>query len=360
MAKINKPNFTTLWASEGNVTPPSLDQILSGWQMNQFPPSDVTNYQMNKVESAISYIYQMGVPEWSDDIEYQENSLTLNKVDGLIYRSKRVNKGKAPQLSSDDWVVAFDRFGASNDLREIINKIMIQDGYLPFYVTKANPNMTGIASAPAFKASVGNPSQNRGFNFENYENTGVFSQGGDLLLASGGVVNGRIKNTPPTLDMNDNTLVTTALLKKVIDEIKVATQLPVGMSIISNNKENPATYLGYGTWIQDVQGKALVGVMANAGSDVPNWVKYADSTSGDSYTTRLAVENLPSFRAQLLLNTWVHGDDASGEGAILTANRNYRDGTQTPKNSYADFQGENLPFSNVQPSQTKFIWTRTA
>ncbi|QIW91555.1 hypothetical protein vBAbaMD22_42 [Acinetobacter phage vB_AbaM_D22] len=360
MAKLNKPDFTTLWASEGNVTAPSLNQMLSGWQMNQFPPSDVTNYQMNKVETAISYIYQMGIPEWDDKVEYQINSLALNKVDGLIYRSKTVNIGKAPQLSANDWVVAFDRFGASDDLRVTLNKILNQDGYLSFYVTKSNPQMVGIATAPSFKAAVGAPSQGTGFGFTNYETTGVFSQGGDLLFASDGVVNGRIKKDAPTLEMNDNTLVTTALLKKVIDEIKLATQLPIGMSIITNNKENPATYLGYGTWIADLQGKALVGVNTAAGSDAPNWVKYADSTSGDSYTTKLATENLPSFRAQLLLNTWVHGDDASGSGAILTANRNWESGTQLPDKSYADFQGENIPFSNVQPSQTKFIWTRTA
>lgn len=328
--------------------------------MNQFPPSDITNFQMNKVESAISYLYQMGIAEWDEEVEYQENSLALNKVDGLVYRSKTVNKNKAPQMSQADWVVAFDRFGASDDLRSTLNKILNQDGYLTFYVTKSNPLMSGIATAPSFKAAVGNPSQSTGYGFTNYETTGIFSTGGDLLLSAGGVVNGRIKKDAPTLEMNDNTLVTTALLKKVIDEIKVSTQLPIGMSIITKNKENPATYLGYGTWVPDLQGKALVGVNTAAGSDAPNWVKYADSTSGDSYTTKLAVENLPSFRAPILLNTWVGGDDASESGAILTANRQYRNGTQYPDKSYADFNGENIPFSNVQPSQTKFIWTRTA
>ncbi|UJE34680.1 putative tail fiber protein [Acinetobacter phage vB_AbaM_P1] len=360
MAKIAKPEFKTLWAQEGNVTPPSLNQVLSGWQMNQFPPSNITNYQMNKVESAIAYIFQMGIPEWDKDIEYQINSLALHKTNGLVYRSKTVNTNKDPMTSGTDWAVAFDKFGASDDLRAELVKIMTQDGYIPYYVKISNPVMNGVARAPAFRAAVGQPSGTTGFQFENYNTTGVFCQGGDLLLSAGGVVNGRIKSIPPTLSMDDNTLVTTALLKKVIDEIKVATQLPVGMSIISNNKANPATYLGYGTWVQDVQGKALVGVKANAGTGDPDWVKYVDSTSGDAYTTTLDVRNLPSFRANILLNTWVGGDDASGEGAILTANRQWRSGTQLPDKSYADFQGENVPFSNVQPSQTKFIWTRTA
>lgn len=360
MAKINKPDYTTLWASEGNVTAPSLNQTLSGWQMNQFPPSGVTNYQVNKIETTLAYLYQMGIPEWTDKVEYQPNSLALHPTNGLVYRSKTVNKAKNPMTSGTDWGVAFDSFGASNDIRTEVVKIMGTDGYVPYYVKKSDPVMDSTAKAPAFRANVGAPSGSVGFHFANYLTTGIFSQGGDLLLSSGGVVNGRIKSIAPTVEMNDNTLVTTALLKKVIDEIKVATQLPIGMSIISANKANPATYLGYGTWVQDLQGKALVGVMANAGTDIPDWIKYVDSTSGDSYTTKLDVKNLPSFRAPLLLNTWVGGDDASEAGAILTSNRNYRSGTQLPDKSFADFQGENLPFSNVQPSQTKFIWTRTA
>lgn len=360
MAKIQKPDFTTLWASQGNVQAPDISQVLSGWQLNQFPPSNVTNYQMNKVESAIAYLFQMGISEWTDKIEFQPNSLAMHPKDGLVYRSKTVNKGKDPQTSGTDWAIAFDKYGASEDLRQEVIKIMSQDGYLPFYVKVSDPIMNGPAKAPAFRANVGAPSGAVGYGFANYLTTGMFSQGGDLLLAAGGNVQGRIKSVPPTLEMNDNTLVTTALLKKVIEEIKIASQLPVGMSIISNNKANPSTYLGYGTWVQDMQGKALVGVVSNAGTDMPDWVKYVDSTSGDSYTTKLDVKNLPSFRANILLNTWVGGDDASGEGAILTANREWRSGTQMPDKSYADFQGENLPFSNVQPSQTKFIWTRTA
>ncbi|MFA1104205.1 hypothetical protein ACDI66_26360, partial [Klebsiella pneumoniae] len=71
MAKIQKPDFTTLWASQGNVQAPDISQVLSGWQLNQFPPSNVTNYQMNKVESAIAYLFQMGISEWTDKIEFQ-------------------------------------------------------------------------------------------------------------------------------------------------------------------------------------------------------------------------------------------------------------------------------------------------
>lgn len=360
MAKSPKPDFTNVWATQGNLVAPSLNQLLSGWQQNQFPPSGVTNYQMNKVESAISYIFQMGIPEWTAEVEYQINSLALHPTNGLVYRAKTINKAKNPMTSGTDWAVAFDQFGASNDLRTELTKIMTVDGYLGYYVKKSDPVMTGVAKAPAFRAGVGAPAGNTGFQFENYNTTGMYSQGGDLLFSANGIVNGRIKSIAPTLEMNDNTLVTTALLKKVIDEIKVATQLPIGMSIISSNKANPSTYLGYGTWIQDLQGKALVGVMANAGTDMPDWVKYVDSTSGDSYTTKLSAENLPSFRAPILLQTWVGGDDASEAGAILTSNRNYRTGTQYPDKSFADFKGENLPFSNVQPSQTKYIWTRTA
>ena len=210
MVAIVKPDFENIWASEGGVAPPTLDQILSGWKQNQFPPSEISNFLQKRVDSAIAYLYQNGLPDWDKKIEYQKASLV--KYEGKHYISKTVNINKAPRAESPDWTIAFDAYGASNDLRAEIAKIMGVDGYVPFYVKKSDPIMTAKAKAPSFEADV---SITNGFSFKGYK-SGMYSLGGDLLFVSGGVTNGRIKNTPPTLEMNDDTLVTTALLNKVI------------------------------------------------------------------------------------------------------------------------------------------------
>lgn len=355
MTIVIKPSMENLWGSEGGIGNPTLEQILSGWKQNQFPPSEIANFLQNKVETAIRYLYQTGISEWTDTEDYKKNSLVLDA--NKIYLSKGANKNKRPSLSPTEWSIAFDSFGANDDLRVEVSKILRDDGYLPQYVKRSDPDMQSKAKAPSFEADVG---ATQGFKFKAY-NSGMTSLGGDLVFISGGAVNGRIKNTPPTLDMNDDTLVTTALLKKVIEEIQVKVQLPVGWSVITNNKKPPSdpAQLGYGTWVLDVQGRALVGVSNGTAENVPSWVRDPDSEYG-GYVKAINVNNLPSFKAPLLLQTWVNGDDAAGSGAILTAGRNYTNGTQYPVNSTAEFKGANEPMEVVQPSQTKYIWTRTA
>lgn len=360
MPAIQKPIFNTIWASEGGMSVPDLDQILTGWVDNQFPPSEVANFLQNKIETAISYLYQVGIPTWDNLTQYRVNSFA--QKDGIVYLSKTENVDKDPSITpNSDWRVAFDAFGASDDLRLEVGRIVNSDGYLRHYVKKSDPVMDARAKAPSFEADVGTPDTARGYSFKQYPTTGLFNVGGDLLLSSGGVVNGRIKNTPPTLEMNDDTLVTTALLKKVIDQLEKKTQIPVGWSVITKNPKPPSdpAQLGYGVWVQDVQGRALVGVSNSTSVSDPEWIKDPDSQFGE-YTKVLTKANLPSGQIPIRLETWVHGDDASGAGAILTSDRNYANGTQYPKNSWAELGGEDEPLSIVQPSQTKYIWTRVS
>ena len=359
MVAIVKPDFENIWASEGGVGNPTLDQILSGWKQNQFPPSEISNFLQKKIETAISYLYQCGLPDWDKKIEYQKTSLV--RYGNLHYIAKTVNRDKTPNLSTNDWAIAFDRFGASDDLRAMVNNILNVDGHLPFYVRKNDPVMYAKAKAPSFEAGVG---ISEGFNFKNYS-SGMRCVGGDLILQSGGVVNGRIKNTPPTLEMNDDTLVTTALLNKVIEQIKKETQIPIGWSVITSNKKPPSDkdQLGYGTWIMDAQGKSIVGVSAENAIGIPEWTRGPDSVFGE-YVHTMTIPEIARHRDTF------PADDQLIEQFDLERNPNLvgrrYDATSTTSKDYASgwtylpYVGESKPFNVVQPSQTKFVWTRTA
>lgn len=357
MTIYNAPSLEDLWASEGGMKEVDSNKYKEGWRLHEFPPSEVVNFLQNKVEEAIAWIIQNGLPEWLPKMEYKLGSFTTHG--GHLWKStKDKNIGSKPIEGSQDWKIAFDNFGSAASVRAIVDKIINDEGFLKLYVSKANPVMTATAIAPSFQALSG---LLQGFYFKEYPTTNITCVGGDLILSAGGVSNGRVKKDKPTLEMNDNTLVTTELLNKVVADLVKRTQIPVGYTLITNNKKPPSEkdQLGYGTWELDLQGRTPVGVSTAATESVPEWVKDVDSKEGE-YSRRITDKNLPPFRARLMLNKWVHGDDASGAGAILTADRNVRSDTQYPWESYADYQGENLPFDVVQPSQTKYFWTRIA
>jgi len=357
MTIYNTPNLEDLWASEGGMKEVDSNKYKEGWKLHEFPPSEVVNFLQNKIEEAVAWIIQNGFPEWLPKMEYKVGSYAAEG--GLIWKSTKANNiGNKPEAASTYWKIAFDNFGDAAAVKVIVDQIVDKEGYLKLYVSKARPVMDSMAFAPAFQALAGLTS---GFNFKEYPKTSVVCVGGDLVLNAEGVANGRIKKAKPTLEMNDNTLVTTELLNKVVADIVKKTQIPVGYTLITNNKKPPSDkdQLGYGSWELDLQGRVPVGVSTAATESVPDWAKDVDSKEGE-YARKLTAKNLPPFRARLMLNKWVGSDDASEAGAILTANRNVRSDTQYPWESFADFQGENLPFDVVQPSQTKYFWTRIA
>lgn len=359
MVAIVKPDYENIWSSEGGETAPSLDQIISGWRQNQFPPSEISNFLQKKVETAIQYLYQVGISDWDSKIEYQVSSLV--KRGTRHYKSKTVNIGKDPVGDTVNWVFAFDEYGASNDLRQEISQIMGIDGYVPFYVKKSDPVMTAKAKAPAFESDVG---VNNGYKFKNY-NSGMTTMGGDLVFISGGVANGRIKNTAPTLEMNDDTLVTTALLNQVIEQMKLSSRIPIGWSVITRSSKPPSdvSQLGYGTWELDLQGRAVVGATDSTAINAPEWTKDADSLFGE-YEHTMTIAEIAKHRDTF------PADDQLIQQFDLERNTNIvgrrYDADSSTSSNYASgwaflpYVGESKPFNIVQPSQVKFIWTRIA
>lgn len=358
-----KPNMLYSWGATGSINIPTIDKILEGW-VEEIPPHEMANWIENRQDLALKYLFQEGFANWDSQFEFNANSLT--KYNGVVYIAKLYNINKEPTTNPDIWEVAFDKYGAAKAVKDVVDKILNDEGFLSLYVSKAFPVMTGNAQAPSFRASSGlateaNGNNEEGFAFTGNDNSGLFrdSTSGDLVLQVDGVKVGKVNKNAVPITSDDETLVTTSFLKDYVDMITKGFQIQVGMSIITTNSANPATYYGYGTWVLDLQGRALVGVSSDVSSSTPDWVKVVDNNFGE-FNATLETANLPSFKARILLNTWVHGDDASGAGAILTANRNWEGGTQYPDKSWAEFVGESKPFSIVQPSQTKYIWTRTA
>lgn len=343
----SKPNTKLMWASEGNRAEPTSDKQLEGWTQ-EIPPHEMENWVQYKQDLAIKYLYQEGIPEWDSSFEY--NTTSYVKYNGVIYKlapdAEVPNIGKQPDVETTSWEIAFEPYGASSNSEEEIRKIKELEGYLSLYVSKANPVMDGIAVAPEFQST-----SQGGFTFQNTgTDTGMF-------LNANNEPEFRINNTPkavvrnnPSLAANDNTLVTMAMLQEFKASL-LTTQFPVGMSIITQDPRNPRDYLGFGSWERDLEGKALVGVTTDITANSPDWVKQVNNEFGE-YTHTLTVEEMARHSHDFISNNYGNTNrGSSGEP--------YQQESKTKR--YAGVIGEtggDQPHNNVQPSKTKFIWTR--
>ena len=348
----SKPNTKLMWASQGNRAEPTSDKQLDGWGQ-EIPPHEMENWVQYKQDLAIKYLYQEGIPEWDSSFEY--NTTSYVKYNGVIYKLKEgaevLNTAKQPDVETTSWEIAFEPYGASSPLAEEIRKIKELEGYLSLYVSKAKPVMNGIATAPEFQATA-----NGGHTFQNTgTDTGMF-------LNANNEPEFRINNSPkavvrnnPSLSANDNTIVTMAMLQEFKANM-FNVQFPVGISIITQDPRNPAEYLGFGSWERDLEGRALVGVTTDVTSASPDWVKTVNRNFG-AYEHQLTTGQLPPH------------DHTSGEYKyILRSTGQNTAASLGPTAGEPDLSssgivplssvGGNEPHNNVQPSKTKFIWTR--
>ena len=346
MAVISsKPNTKLPWASQGNRAEPTSDKQLEGWNQ-EIPPHEIENWIQYKQDLATKYLYQEGIPEWDSSFEY--NTTSYVKYNGVIYKLKPEaevpNTAKQPDIETTSWEIAFEPYGSSANSIEEIRKIKELDGYISLYVSKTNPVMGGIATAPEFQATpLG------GFTFQNTgTDTGMF-------LNSNNEPEFRINNIPkavvknsPSLSANDNTLVTMAMLQEFkADMFNV--QFPVGISIITQDSRNPRDYLGFGSWERDLEGRALVGVTTDVTHNSPDWVKTVNREFGE-YEHTLTTDEMPIHEHDNgIVYTGVGKIEGYGHGAPNSDNFSLSRTTAV---------GGDQPHNNVQPSKTKFIFTR--
>ena len=355
MAVIStKPNAKLMWASQGNRAEPTSDKQLEGW-VQEIPPHEMENWVQYKQDLAIKYLYQEGIPEWDSSFEY--NTTSYVKHNGIIYKlaedAEVPNTNKQPDIETTSWEIAFEPYGASSPLAEEIRKIKEIEGHLTLYVSKANPVMGGIATAPEFQATA-----NGGHTFQNTgTDTGMF-------LNANNEPEFRINNTPkavvrnsPSLQANDNTVVTMAMLQEFKASL-MATQFPVGISIITQDPRNPAEYLGFGSWERDLQGRALVGVTTDVTSASPDWVKTVNREFGE-YEHTLTVEEIPSHNHKTYQSWGGTGSGMEGFERLSDFSGHSNDAiTDSFGYQISTSVGGGLPHNIVSPSKTKFIWTR--
>ena len=356
MAVISsKPNTKLPWASQGNRAEPTSDKQLEGWNQ-EIPPHEIENWIQYKQDLATKYLYQEGIPEWDSSFEY--NTTSYVKYNGIIYKLKDgaevPNTAKQPDVETTSWEVAFEPYGSSAYSSEEIRKIKELEGYLSLYVSKANPVMDGVAIAPEFQATAigGHTFQGAG------ADTGLFlNTNNEPEIKINNVTKATVRNSP-SLTSSDTTLVTTSMLQQFKNSL-FNTMFPIGISIITQDPRNPSEYLGFGSWERDLQGRALVGVTTDVTSASPDWVKTVNRLYGEN-EVMLKEENLAKHTHKTY-QSWGGSRAVAGFQRLQDWDGHANDGvTDAFGYQTSTESGSNVAHNNVQPSQTKFIFTRIA
>ena len=152
MALIPKPDVTIRWAEGGNTLEPASEVQELGFVVEK-PPYEVVNWLHNKHDNAVAYLYQEGFPEWDIETEYSNTSYV--KYYGEIYKALLQNTGKQPDISPENWELAFAAYSDFIKYAEDVDKIKDDDGFVTHYVRKNDPILNAPAKGISYNDSTG-------------------------------------------------------------------------------------------------------------------------------------------------------------------------------------------------------------
>jgi len=160
------------------------------------------------------------------------------------------------------------------------------------------------------------------------------------------------KKTLSTDSVIDANVTVTEVLKKVY---------PVGSIYMNYLSTDPATLLGFGTWVAIAQAEALVGFKS---ADTPFGTVGSIGAAGVK-TIALSVANLAIHTHTQNSHTHtVYGtvtkNGVTSDISQLSANSGAADATSAPTTAINQSTGSGTAHNNIQPSFVVYIWRRTA
>ena len=142
-------------------------------------------------------------------------------------------------------------------------------------------------------------------------------------------------------------IATTAFVQDAVDAIDLTVLYPVG-SVYTNASDstNPATLLGFGTWVAFGEGRVLVGL------DSTDTDFDTIGETGGAKTHTLTIAEMPAHSHTVPA---VQGDN-NGSNAIRSTN----DTSPINLNEDTSSVGGGAAHNNLQPYITVYMWKRTA
>lgn len=129
----------------------------------------------------------------------------------------------------------------------------------------------------------------------------------------------------------------------------IANQLPVGsLYFNATDTTNPATLLGYGTWVSFGEGRVILGVGTGTDENAVSRT-YAAGDSAGEYEHTLTIDEMPTH------------DHGYNQGLFDTqSGQNDAGNISTGENIRSSTTGGGQSHNNLQPYIAVYIWQRTA
>lgn len=384
--KYDKPDMTQgIWAESGTVAAVDPEKIALGWEVEK-PPFEQANYVENRQDSGLAYVLQQGIPEWDAYTKYQLTSFV--QYNGVVYKSLPLNNdvlNKQPNINPTYWQIAFTSFGdfltiaratangidadlgVTNDVGAADFNTLTDVGVNSVTLSSTNSpydNFTGVvetrvSSGIIYQIAQGKNTTNSGWATRYYNGTDW--QAWVLYATKSDIAT--IGVTTTSLQTQINAL--TDALNAAIEAARVR----VGGLYFSSLNTDPATELGYGTWLRYAEGRAIVGYDSAVGTSPthPDWTKVINGINGN-YSLPLALNQVPVHNHDFLTSNFngdAGGGQRSGSGYLQNAtnaagaDRSLWAGSGNVTNSNVITPvGGTVPVDLVQPSIVVAIWRR--
>lgn len=221
---VNKPDINYgIWASNGDVAVPSSEKVEIGHIVEK-PKKEIVNWIENRQDQFMAYLNQVGIPEWDSKTTYKANVSFVNRS-GTVYKAKSQNIDKDPTPNQDIWEISWATYSDFYNLRNRVDNIETEEGYLDLYVSKANP----VFGVETKGVGYGNANLTSSFNFNNdYPSV---KKDDEIIAEFSGSKSG--KDVVTYEDLQD-------LLKSYIDSM-----LPIGAIIEYSSEVVPTDNLMY-------------------------------------------------------------------------------------------------------------------
>lgn len=354
MQKLTKPNnFNTLWSQNGSRSDISGKQA-TGWLV-EIPQREVMNSLQYRQDYGIAYLLQSGVSEYDNGSTYFRGNIT--NIEGVLYRCLEQIQGVHPVTGSNAsryWVKTSPTW---SEFQVILNRVNSADPF-PQYISVSDPRTPEVIATSGIKSHL-DDTKNLKF------------VGGTLQYSFNNQVLYTYSNSQIPVEDSSKNVATTEWVQALVASIRAGFEVSIGESIITTRPENPATYKGYGTWVLDCQGQAIVGVSTNSGAS--EWLKVVDNVYGEEKVT-LTEQSIPShhhytdsrFNKLTAIAEDVFADTSVRQTTAVSYDYISRDvelgvGTITPLAKTLmtmKSTGGGQPHNNVQPSKTKYVYTR--
>lgn len=167
---------------------------------------------------------------------------------------------------------------------------------------------------------------------------------------------GQWKTAMPLQDAVDDL---TALIDSKIDDLREEIQAywPIGSVLYTENTDNPATFMGFGTWSRIAQGRFIAG--EGTGTDINGIQETGVIGNNDGYyENKLTLSNIPSHTHKYVVDSKIsNGTNPPSNGHAVgdTGNAEHANEYTTS----ATGSSNPTPISNIPPAYGLYVWKRT-